>query len=74
VPLAILKVLTMMVGEVDYEDLFYNEDNSEDPILYPITAHVLHGAFVIIVTIVLMNLLVGLAVHDIQVRQLDMQR
>lgn len=65
--MALLKVLTMMVGEVDYEDLFYNPDNKDDPILYPITAHVLHGAFVITVTIVLMNLLVGLAVHDIQV-------
>lgn len=46
----------MMVGEVDYEDLFYNEDNANDPALYPITAHILHGSFVIIVTIVLMNL------------------
>jgi len=58
----------MMVGEVDYEDLFYNDKNAADPMIYPITAHVLHAAFVIIVTIVLMNLLVGLAVHDIQVK------
>jgi len=58
----------MMLAEVNYEDFFYDEDNRDEPILYPITAHVLHGAFVITVTIVMMNLLVELAVHDIQVR------
>jgi len=42
-----------MLGTVDYEDLFYDDDNRDDPILYPITAHVLHGTFVIIVTIVI---------------------
>ncbi|CAL8091609.1 unnamed protein product [Orchesella dallaii] len=66
VALSILKVFTMMVGEVDYEDLFYSPKRVEDPIVFPITAHLLYGAFVVIVTIVLMNLLVGLAVHDIQ--------
>jgi len=59
----------MMVGEVNYEDLFYgNEENPVDDLLYPITGHILYGAFVIMITIVLMNLLVGLTVSDIQVR------
>ena len=56
--------IALQVGEVDYETLFYD---TEEPLLYPITAHVLHGAFVIFITIILMNLLVGLAVSDIQV-------
>ncbi|CAG7816023.1 unnamed protein product [Allacma fusca] len=64
-PLAFMKVLTMMVGEVDYEEQFYTDDPAQ-PIPYPITAHVLHTAFVVFISIILMNLLVGLAVHDIQ--------
>ncbi len=37
IPLAILKVLMMMVGEVNYEDLFYgNEENPVDDLLYPV--------------------------------------
>ncbi|ODM98235.1 Transient receptor potential channel pyrexia [Orchesella cincta] len=37
VALSILKVFTMMVGEVDYEDLFYSPKRVEDPILFPLT-------------------------------------
>ncbi|CAG7836492.1 unnamed protein product [Allacma fusca] len=67
IPLAVLKVLMMMVGEVNYEDLFYgNEESPVDDLLYPLTGHILYGAFVIMITIVLMNLLVGLTVSDIQ--------
>lgn len=58
----------MMVGEVNYEDLFYGtEESPVDDLLYPLTGHILYGAFVIMITIVLMNLLVGLTVSDIQV-------
>ena len=53
-----MKVLTMMVGEVDYEDQFYGEKN---PLPYPVTAHILHSAFVVFISIILMNLLVGKA-------------
>jgi hypothetical protein len=63
-------------GEVDYEELFYSgssgKDNtwgrgSEMDLFHPITAHLLYATFVIIVSFVLMNLLIGLAVNDIQV-------
>ena len=66
----------MMSGELNYEDLFYSvkkrDENGEvqtdvKNMLYPVTAHILFGAFVLIITIVMMNLLVGLAVSDIQV-------
>jgi len=67
-----------MSGEVDYQDLFYSSDGesekfktwgrgAEMDLFHPVTAHFLYAAFVIIISIVLMNLLVGLAVSDIQV-------
>lgn len=52
----------MMAGELEFEDIFYNGP----PIQYPVTAHLLFFAFVLLVTVILTNLLVGLAVSDIQ--------
>lgn len=70
-----MKALFMMAGEFNYEDIFYNngtviEHNStmtEDIIPYPITSHIMFISFIFLVTIILTNLLVGLAVSDIQV-------
>lgn len=59
----ILKTITMMSGELEFEDIFY-DDNI--PIQYPVTSHGMFFAFVLLVTIILTNLLVGLAVSDIQ--------
>lgn len=56
-----------MIGELEFEDMFYSSDSSEDnPTFLPITTHLLFFAFIILVTVILMNLLVGLAVSDIQ--------
>lgn len=56
-----------MMGELEFEDIFYStSDRGEESIQYPITAHLMFFAFVILVTVILMNLLVGLAVSDIQ--------
>lgn len=57
-------MFVMMVGEIDYQDMFY-ADNQE--VVGPLFGHVLYAAFVIIVSIVLMNLVIGLTVKDIQV-------
>ena len=78
----------MMLGELDYNDLYYNQNdffnasifnstniNSNSTVeieqatesqVYPVTAHIILLGFVIFVSIILMNLLVGLAVSDIQ--------
>lgn len=55
-------MITMMSGELEFEDIFYNGPK----ILYPVTAHAMFFAFVLLVTVILTNLLVGLAVSDIQ--------
>lgn len=68
----------MMIGELEFEDMFYKEIEKPNciqtetepcttaPISIPITTHLMFFAFVILVTVILMNLLVGLAVSDIQ--------
>lgn len=86
-PLSLVKVLTMLVGELDYDNLFQSEDlnDSDDNSTmsnsttsafiaatklgtkHKFAGHVWYVTFVVFVTLVLMNLLVGLAVSDIQV-------
>ncbi|XP_055322540.1 transient receptor potential channel pyrexia isoform X2 [Sitodiplosis mosellana] len=58
-----LKTITMMSGELEFEDIFYDD---KFKIQFPVTSHLLFFAFVVLVTIILTNLLVGLAVSDIQ--------
>lgn len=62
VPWTLLKTITMMSGELEFEDIFYGPVR----IQFPGTSHALFLAFVVLVTIILTNLLVGLAVSDIQ--------
>lgn len=57
--LTFLKSLTMMVGELDLSDLKSDLDS------LPFTSHVLLVLFILLVSIILANLLVALAVSDI---------
>ncbi|XP_076392292.1 transient receptor potential channel pyrexia isoform X2 [Megachile rotundata] len=59
----LLKTIIMMSGELEFEDVFFDDDA---PILYSGTAHLMLLSFVILVTVILTNLMMGLAVSDIQ--------
>lgn len=58
-----VKVLVMMAGELDISML---EVHDESPIMSKLSAYVVYVALLVFVSIILMNLLVGIAVHDIQ--------
>lgn len=60
---SLLKTVIMMSGELEFEDVFFDQTA---PLKYPGTAHLLLLGFVILVTVILTNLMVGLAVSDIQ--------
>lgn len=60
----------MMAGELEFEDIFYREDDN-DELKYPVTSHIVFFGFVLLITIILTNLMVGLAVSDIQGLQLS---
>ena len=62
-PAAIVKTLVMMAGEIEYENFIYENGDA----LFPYTGHLMILIFTVLVSIILMNLLVGLAVNDIQV-------
>lgn len=70
----LIKVLVMMTGELDFEELFFPDAeeggrvdvNGTSWILLQVSAQLSFVLFLLFVTIVLMNLLVGIAVHDIK--------
>ena len=53
----------MMAGEIEYENFIYENGDA----LFGFTGHAMILIFAVLVSIILMNLLVGLAVSDIQV-------
>jgi len=68
IPKSMFKVFMMMIGDRDYPGVF---DSAQDSRLYSleyeIPAHLFYIIFLIVFGIVLMNLLMALAVSDIQV-------
>ncbi|XP_055377438.1 transient receptor potential channel pyrexia [Condylostylus longicornis] len=61
-----ITVLVMMIGEQDLSLLINDPDGKDPPFLLEISAQITFVLFLLFVTIILMNLLVGIAVHDIQ--------
>ena len=68
---ATIKTLIMTSGEMEYDNLFFdNQDwNKLETVPYMNTTKILFVMFVIIMPIIIMNLLVGLAVDDIKTVQ-----
>ncbi|XP_011707953.1 PREDICTED: uncharacterized protein LOC105462802 [Wasmannia auropunctata] len=68
----LIKVLAMMAGELDFEGLISQVDDESSAgsfiIYHPLSvcSQILFTLFIVFVTVILMNLLVGIAVHDIQ--------
>ncbi|ODM92765.1 Transient receptor potential channel pyrexia [Orchesella cincta] len=65
---SVLKVLTMMTGELNYDEIFHSE---EEKLIYPFSSHIMYAIFIMVATIILFNLLIGFTVSDIQGLQKD---
>ncbi|CAG2062107.1 unnamed protein product [Timema podura] len=66
-----VKTTVMMMGEFDYGDLFTEPKSPNSITRLPATSRIIFLLFVILASIVLMNLMVGLAVSDIQALQTE---
>ncbi|KAI4498013.1 hypothetical protein M0802_006837 [Mischocyttarus mexicanus] len=62
---AIVKTIVMMMGEYEYTNLFPNDTKDSEPFL-TVTSRIIFLGFIILGSMVLMNLMIGLAVNDIQ--------
>ena len=81
-----IKILVMMTGELEYNDLYYasywdieinNTAHTNDTIhgilkegtqdqIFPFTGHALLTIFILVVSLIIMNMLFGMAVKDVQ--------
>lgn len=64
--MAFISVLVMMTGEEDLIILTNDPNRTDPPLLNEISGQVIYILFIIFVTVILMNLLEGIAVNDIE--------
>ncbi|KAJ8979231.1 hypothetical protein NQ317_019083 [Molorchus minor] len=62
---SLITIISMMSGELNLE-IYADEDQDDPPLYLEVSAQITYTLFVLFVTIILMNLLVGIAVDDIQ--------
>ncbi len=60
--LSIAKIMAMMVGELDYGNLFFNEKQEHN---FEIVSFFIFITFMLVMTVAMMNLLISVAVGDI---------
>ncbi|GMR48143.1 hypothetical protein PMAYCL1PPCAC_18338, partial [Pristionchus mayeri] len=63
---ALMKTTVMMIGEFEFTGIFHGEEDDKGKMHTPLMAYPLFLIFAVVMTILLMNLLVGLAVDDIK--------
>ena len=58
----------MMIGEFEFENIFFGPEGKDpsDVLAFPTVTIILFLGFVVIMSIIIVNLLVGLAVDDIK--------
>ncbi|XP_059479839.1 transient receptor potential cation channel subfamily A member 1 [Neocloeon triangulifer] len=70
VPMSLMRTFAMMLGEIDFLNTYvhsYNQKGDSDRTLpFPAVTFVILGIFMVFMPILLMNLLIGLAVGDIE--------
>ena len=67
---ALIKTSVMMIGEFEYDAIFNGDKTTHQGTIYQETAaYILFVVFMILMSIIVMNLLVGLAVDDIKAVQ-----
>ncbi|RLU16292.1 hypothetical protein DMN91_012052 [Ooceraea biroi] len=63
--MSLVRTVVMMMGEYEYEDLLSADEKGKAAFL-PITSRIVFFIFILLASIVLINLMIGLAVNDIQ--------
>ncbi|KAF5301244.1 hypothetical protein FQR65_LT00944 [Abscondita terminalis] len=70
IPMSLVRTFSMMLGEIDflgtYVEPFYLRKDDGRTLPFPIPAFLILGVFMVLMPILLMNLLIGLAVGDIE--------
>jgi len=63
--MSLVRTMVMMMGEYEYEELLRTDKEGKGDFL-PITSRIVFFVFIMLASIVLINLMIGLAVNDIQ--------
>ncbi|XP_049946410.1 transient receptor potential cation channel subfamily A member 1 [Schistocerca serialis cubense] len=68
VPMSLIRTFSMMLGEIDFLGTYVRPYylNEETFLPYPLPTFIILGLFMVLMPILLMNLLIGLAVGDIE--------